>query len=215
MTPSTNILAAALSAASLASDPSGAATPGFGGERVAVEETIDCAMSAATPDGAAPLSSSQIEALVLGMAQSGHARAATDAWAGLRGFADATTRRRVESALGAHQPLYLKWQLFLDSLPQHDARITSDHVEVTRALLTSAADGERRLPAATTDINEDGSLSLAWTSSDHYLDFNVYPDGQFSWFYRDRQVRTHAGSNGALVEEISPELREILWQFLI
>src|ERR1700686_3834081 len=136
MNTSTQVLAVALSAASLATDPSGAASPGGFTERgTTIEETYECRSSAATPlDTAPPLSSAQIEMLVLGMAQNGHARTATDAWAGLRVFADTITRKRVETALSAHQPMYLKWQLFLDALPDNDARITADTIDAIRAV---------------------------------------------------------------------------------
>lgn len=215
MNGSTQLLAAALSAASFATSPTGAASPGTTAPDITLEETRECRSTAAAPSEVAPLSSAQIESLVIGTAQAGNARTATDIWAGLRQFTDATTRRRVDGALSAHQPMYLKWQLFLDDLPRHDERITVDHVDAARAVLAAAADGEKRLPAATTEINEDGSLFLAWSSADHFLEISVHPDGRFSWFYRDRQARTHAGTNGALISEISPELREVLWLFLV
>ncbi len=64
---------------------------------------------------------------------------------------------------------------------RHLARAVATFFQNARAL-----GGAALLPVPTAIPSEDGSMHLAWDREQHHLDVDLFPDGSFEWFYRNR-----------------------------
>lgn len=64
---------------------------------------------------------------------------------------------------------------------RHLARAVATFYQNARAV-----GGAAPLPVPTALPSEDGSMHLAWDRDQHHLDVDLFPDGSFEWFYRNR-----------------------------
>jgi hypothetical protein len=72
------------------------------------------------------------------------------------------------------------WRSYLSVFPDRQlARAASTFLE--RARTVGGA-----LPVPTAIPSGDGSIHLAWDRNEHHLDADIFPDGSFDWFYRNR-----------------------------
>jgi hypothetical protein len=72
-----------------------------------------------------------------------------------------------------------------------------DRAEAVSTFWLSArqATGSLLLPPPTALPSEDGSTHLVWGGDRHHLSVDLYPDGSFEWFYRDRLTDAFDGTD--------------------
>lgn len=100
----------------------------------------------------------------------------------------------------------IPWKLYLKSItaPQGDAGS-----ELLRRVLTFWETLSHRVtpdcPLPITQPTRDGAIQLAWNSGQKYIDIEVLPDGNFHWYFRDRETGQVLGTEDDPVEKVAPE----------
>lgn len=79
------------------------------------------------------------------------------------------------------------WAAYLDRLP--DRQLAKSVVAFWREAKPL---GPLPVPTA---IPFEGSMHLAWDHGQHHLDVDLFPDGTFEWFYRNRSTNELDGTD--------------------
>lgn len=86
------------------------------------------------------------------------------------------------------------WRAFLDSLESRGLPIQQR--SAFRDLWThvrNAIGARVTLPAV--DTTDEGQLVMRWSTPGFYAEAEVSPDGKYEWFFRDRLLDRHSGSD--------------------
>lgn len=116
-------------------------------------------------------------------------------------------------ALRSHER---QWQEFLNTLyVAHD--INQTQLTVARKLwraITSLYGAFS--PLSITQPTADSALQMAWNADDEYLDIEIMPNGELSWFYRNRQRNLVAGTGDQQLhlKKLSPRFFAYLKRFV-
>jgi hypothetical protein len=107
----------------------------------------------------------------------------------------AIERARLRWSAVSFEPNW-QWERFLDRLPDEDVGITEEHVQRVREFWYAV---EQRvdvtLPLPVTQPIASGAIQLAWNRGVYCVEVDVFPDGSFEWFFRDRRKGSIDGSN--------------------
>lgn len=100
------------------------------------------------------------------------------------------------------------WQHFLAEL-ERTGRFQHHHLSVVRRFFSDIRDrvGDH-LPLPLTQPSPDGALQLAWESKDRrfIVEIDIFDDGTFDWFFRDRTTKGYDGTDIARIAEIPSKL---------
>lgn len=123
-----------------------------------------------------------------------------------RAFRD--VRRADAVTVGSPDPA---WDAFLDKLVER-RRLDLCHAAEVRSIwhLLGRVLGPG-VPLPLTQKTAEGALQLAWKRQRHYLEIDVFEDGQVAWFYRDSESGDYDGADpvpvGELAVQFWPRLR--------
>ncbi len=60
-------------------------------------------------------------------------------------------------------------------------------------------------PLPITQLMGDGAIQLAWDNGRKYVDVEVLPDGNFHWYFRDRDTGEVLGTEDEPIQKLAPE----------
>ncbi len=98
------------------------------------------------------------------------------------------------------------WLSYLDSLTIPRGGVRTAHVDAVLSLwkvLSREVGMPMRAPL--TQVTGDDTIQLAWEHGQLYFDIDVFSDGRFAWFFRDRASGTAEGSEDDRLTSIPPE----------
>jgi hypothetical protein len=96
------------------------------------------------------------------------------------------------------------WHSFLMSLASPHGRLSPVRARQVQDLWDEIARLAVRTPYAA--VTEDGGVSMTWDRGRHHFEIEVLPDGNYDWFYMDRESNARSGEEGVRLGIYSPEL---------
>jgi hypothetical protein len=99
------------------------------------------------------------------------------------------------------------WNDYLATLARPQGPLAEHHVRLVCGFwrqLRSLVNGAFPLPQA--GPTPDQGLLMLWDRDRHHLEVEIYEDGTYDWFYRDRQTESYLGDEGLALDVRPPEL---------
>ena len=101
------------------------------------------------------------------------------------------------------------WNLYLKSLARPEGPLTSRHAEYAVRFWHSLR-SRFSVPLPQAGPTEAPGLLLVWDRGRHHLQIEIFEDGSYDWFYRDRRNETYLGEEGLAFETRPQELLDRL-----
>ncbi len=106
------------------------------------------------------------------------------------------------------------WNVYLSSLARPRGPLTSQHAKHVRRFWHSLRSQlSPDLPVPQAGPTEAPGLLLVWDRDRHHLEVEIFQDGTYDWFYRDRRSEAYLGDEGLAAEARPQELVEHLRGF--
>ena len=98
---------------------------------------------------------------------------------------------------GRERGLQARWNAYLATLAQPRGPLTAEHAEsVKRFWRHLRSLRSWNLPVPQAGPTEAPGFLLVWDRGRHHLEIEIYDDGTFDWFYRDRRDESYFGDDG-------------------
>ncbi len=103
-------------------------------------------------------------------------------------------RPKAASSAVSFEPNW-EWERYLDRLPEEGVGITSQHVATFREFWKGLnVRLQARLPLPVTQPTDSGAIQLAWNRGSYCVEIDLYQDGSYDWFFRDRKCNVIDGN---------------------
>ena len=103
---------------------------------------------------------------------------------------------------------------YLTTLTRPEGPLAAHHVRLVCGFwqeLRSSFRGAFPVPQASP--TPDLGLLMLWDRDRHHLEVEIYEDGTYDWFYRDRETESYLGDEGLALDFRPPELLDHLRHF--
>jgi plasmid stabilization system protein ParE len=101
-----------------------------------------------------------------------------------------------------------RWNAYLASLAEPEGPLSPEHASHVQRFwrnLRASAHGPLQVPQA--GPTDGPGFLLVWDRHRHHLEIEIFEDGNYDWFYRDRDSESYQGDEGL---EASARARELL-----
>lgn len=97
-------------------------------------------------------------------------------------------------------------------------KITPAHITTVKRFLGNLREQYHLLPVpvvAVSDGDDDGvTVNFSWDTGALFLDFNVFENGSFHWFFRDRRTKELDGTDDDPAKAITDDIKRRLELFV-
>ena len=98
------------------------------------------------------------------------------------------------------------WESFVQGLAQPYGPLTPGCAKQIQDLWSTIERGAERVSPPRAAVTPGGGLSMAWDQGRHHFEIEVTSDGQYDWFYMDRESELRAGEEDLRLGFFSPEM---------
>ena len=109
-------------------------------------------------------------------------------------------RAKSSSSVVSFEPNW-QWERYLDRLSDEGVGVNEAHVSAVRTFWHAVSGRlQRSLPLPVTLPTERGAVQLAWNRGNYVVEVDIFQDGRFDWFFRDRKRGTVDGNGDEPVQ---------------
>lgn len=106
---------------------------------------------------------------------------------------------RIRAAQAKPAAIDIRWTRFLDSLTEPAVGLSQSHARAVRQVWHELACGVGPgLPYPAAGPEEDGAVTLVWSTDAYVAEVTVHPDGRHEWFFRNHLTGAFEGTEQAV-----------------